>query len=501
MRAGTVGASVGGGGRGGRIQLISADYGTIGGGHGNSVNIGATAGTIAGGIENVVASGASLATIGGGQSNQITAQVVSGTIGGGSRNFIQANGSTIGGGGDNEIYTGAVDATIAGGDNNVIGPSSFAATIGGGIDNRISEEARRSTIVGGSANRVQNGAFDSSVLGGSFNTTDGWGATVAGGFQNRASGDFSFAAGRNAQALHDGAFVWSDSSPNAMTSTSSNQFLIAASGGVGINKNNPTAALDVAGETKTTSLSTDQLTVYRNWQAARITATTANQASYLEFNDLQGTRGLIGVDGTGFSGGFDAFSIATWSEDDIRFLTHQLLRMTISADGLVGIPTVEKTAKLNVEGRVRVHSLQITGGADIAEPFQLTETSDAEPGMVVSIDPDQPGHLRLSETAYDPAVAGVISGAGGVQPGMMLHPEGSVANGSHPVALTGRVYCWVDADGGGAVRPGDMLTTSGIRGHAMKATDRDRSFGTVLGKAMTSLESGRGLVLVLIRPH
>jgi hypothetical protein len=46
-----------------------------------------------------------------------------------------------------------------------------------------------------------------------------------------------------------------------------------------------------------------------------------------------------------------------------------------------------------------------------------------------------------------------------------------------------------------------MLTTSGIRGHAMKATDRDRSFGTVLGKAMTSLESGRGLVLVLIRPQ
>jgi len=32
----------------------------------------------------------------------------------------------------------------------------------------------------------------------------------------------------------------------------------------------------------------------------------------------------------------------------------------------------------------------------------------------------------------------------------------------------------------------------------MKATDRDRSHGTVIGKAMERLESGRGLVLVLV---
>jgi hypothetical protein len=32
----------------------------------------------------------------------------------------------------------------------------------------------------------------------------------------------------------------------------------------------------------------------------------------------------------------------------------------------------------------------------------------------------------------------------------------------------------------------------------MKATDRDRAFGATIGKAMTSLEEGRGLVLVLV---
>ena len=32
----------------------------------------------------------------------------------------------------------------------------------------------------------------------------------------------------------------------------------------------------------------------------------------------------------------------------------------------------------------------------------------------------------------------------------------------------------------------------------MKATDQARTAGAVLGKAMSSLESGRGLVLVLV---
>ena len=66
-----------------------------------------------------------------------------------------------------------------------------------------------------------------------------------------------------------------------------------------------------------------------------------------------------------------------------------------------------------------------------------------------------------------------------------------------PVALSGRVYVWADASYG-AIEPGDMLTTSTIPGHAMKATDSDRSHGAVIGKAMSSLEKGRGLVLVLV---
>jgi hypothetical protein len=65
------------------------------------------------------------------------------------------------------------------------------------------------------------------------------------------------------------------------------------------------------------------------------------------------------------------------------------------------------------------------------------------------------------------------------------------------VALTGRVYCLVDADRGG-IAPGDLITTSDTPGHGMKVADHTRAQGAIVGKAMTGLESGRGLVLVLV---
>ena len=118
--------------------------------------------------------------------------------------------------------------------------------------------------------------------------------------------------------------------------------------------------------------------------------------------------------------------------------------------------------------------------------------------MVVAIDTKRAGRLRLSDAAYDRTVAGIVSGAGGIHPGLTLSQDGSIATGEHPVALTGRVYAWVDADANGPIRPGDMLTTSATPGHAMRATDPSRSFGSTIGKAMGSLERGKGLVLTLV---
>lgn len=155
---------------------------------------------------------------------------------------------------------------------------------------------------------------------------------------------------------------------------------------------------------------------------------------------------------------------------------------------------------LEAQGLAKVRVLQITGGADLAEPFDVAAVADAapSPGTVVIIDGSSPGGLRVSDAPYDSRVAGVISGANGLAPGMVMTSESDPhARGAHPVALTGRVWCRVDADRG-PVRPGDLLTTSATPGHAMRASDPARRAGAVIGKAMTSLEAGRGLVLVLV---
>ena len=172
--------------------------------------------------------------------------------------------------------------------------------------------------------------------------------------------------------------------------------------------------------------------------------------------------------------------------------------ISISENGNVGIGVYYPSLKLDVAGTTRTRILQITGGSDLSEQFDVTSRQgEIKPGMVVCIDAESPGKLVVSSSSYDRTVAGILSGAGGVTPGMLMTQTGSTADGASPVALTGRVYCWTDASAG-SVRPGDLLTTSDIPGHAMKVSDYRRAQGAILGKAMSSLESGKGLVLVLV---
>jgi hypothetical protein len=163
-----------------------------------------------------------------------------------------------------------------------------------------------------------------------------------------------------------------------------------------------------------------------------------------------------------------------------------------------GTPTITLQADYSGDGRIITQELQITGGSDLSEQFDINPAQEAlQPGMVVCIDPEHPGELVASTRAYDHTVAGVISGAGGVKTGMMMGQVGTKADGKQPVALTGRVYVLADASNG-SIKPGDLLTTSSTPGHAMKATNHSKAYGAVLGKAMTGLSQGKGTVLVLV---
>jgi len=148
-------------------------------------------------------------------------------------------------------------------------------------------------------------------------------------------------------------------------------------------------------------------------------------------------------------------------------------------------------------GRVATNELQITGGSDLSEFFSLTSSKKIVKGMVVSIDENNPGNLKISKIKYDKKVAGVVSGANNIRPGLIMSQNGTIADGEHLIALSGRVYCYVDASEN-AVEIGDMLTTSDTPGYAMKVDSFDKARGSIIGKAMTSLKSGKGLVLVLI---
>ncbi len=152
-------------------------------------------------------------------------------------------------------------------------------------------------------------------------------------------------------------------------------------------------------------------------------------------------------------------------------------------------------AKVRNDGVFEVKTLQINGGSDLVEGFD-SQTAELEPGTLMVIDPAHPGQLMPSTSAYDSKVAGIVSGANGVNPGIKMGQDG-VMDGKNPIAMTGRVYVKC-SNANGNIQPGDLLTTSNIAGHAMKATDFTRGQGAVVGKAMSALDKDTGLVLVLV---
>ncbi len=204
-----VGSTIGGGGESPFANTITNSYAFIGGGSGNIVH-------------------GSSAVIGGGASNHANGSYA--IVGGGFGNQANGNSTMIGGGNTNQANGDS--AMVGGGDSNQA--NGVVATIGGGFGNHAN--GREATVGGGG-----------------YNVASGYAATIPGGESNQATLTYTFAAGNMAQALHQGAFVWADSTGTPFASTGSDQFLIRATGGVGIGTNAPLDELHVVRNIATTA--------------------------------------------------------------------------------------------------------------------------------------------------------------------------------------------------------------------------------------------------------
>jgi trimeric autotransporter adhesin len=266
VSSGVKGATIGGGGAvnddGAATNSVTADYGTVAGGAQNTAgNFSLVGGGFQNSASNVVAVVAGGydntnngygSAIGGGQGNLITSNYATidgglvntntgfgSTIGGGQGNLTTNSYATVGGGFMN--LAGAFGATVAGGQGNT--NNGGYATVGGGLVNLTG--AFGATVAGGQGN-TNNGGY-ATVGGGFVNTATGLAATIGGGVLNQAttnyatvpggsnnvaSGVSSFAAGNNAQATNQGAFVWADSQAGVFSSTNNDSFNIRARGGV-----------------------------------------------------------------------------------------------------------------------------------------------------------------------------------------------------------------------------------------------------------------------------
>ena len=171
-----------------------------------------------------------------------------------------------------------------------------------------------------------------------------------------------------------------------------------------------------------------------------------------------------------------------WSQN-----RHGVYGVTQNADDEYGVYTPDKMYALDYD----------TSSSDVAEYFPTLE--DPEHGTVMVIDPAGGSKLMSSTKAYDTTVAGIVSTA----PGVSLGTKEDGNDGEKLIAVAGRVPCKVDASYA-PIEPGDLLTTSDTPGHAMKARPvviggvEIYRPGTTLGKALEPLDSGTGVIEVLV---
>ena len=124
-----------------------------------------------------------------------------------------------------------------------------------------------------------------------------------------------------------------------------------------------------------TSSPNHKLEIHGDGGTFRMSATTSDNSSYIDMNNSNSSvRALFGVDGGGFSGAANQFSIATWTNSPIQFFTNQTARMVIDSIGRVGIGLSNPTHPLHMGSGAHVTSGGVwTNASDISKKYDLAE--------------------------------------------------------------------------------------------------------------------------------
>jgi len=189
--------------------------------------------------------------------------------------------------------------------------------------------------------------------------------------------------------------------------------------------------------------------------------------------------------------------------------------MIINGSGNVGIGTVSPGAPLEVDGNIKltansgagiifpngsVQSTAWTGvvsGGDYAESVDVSgDRNHYEPGDVMVVDVNHPGRFLKSSQAYSTVVAGIYATKPGVT-GRRQKTDPKTSTSEVPMAMVGIVPTKVNTENG-PIHRGDLLVSSSTPGYAMKGTDPIRMVGAVVGKALGTLDSGSGVIEVVV---
>ncbi|MGQ0641875.1 MAG: hypothetical protein ACT4P6_14085 [Gemmatimonadaceae bacterium] len=168
-----------------------------------------------------------------------------------------------------------------------------------------------------------------------------------------------------------------------------------------------------------------------------------------------------------------------------------------------GAPTLVNQARIDRTGKGFFNGGTQTGGADVAESFEVDgHVADLRPGDVLVISTRRDRRVARSAERYSTHVIGVYA----TKPGVLLTERGIDESQSDmvPVGVVGVIPTRVSAENG-AIRRGDILVTAATPGHAMRTDPvivngvKLYPTGAILGKALQEFAGpGRGLIKVLV---